>query len=270
MSATSSPMPTSMTVPKFVAAKAQGRKLAVITAYDWMWAGICDAAGVDAILVGDSLGMVVQGHATTLPVTLTQMQYHAEMVARGTKHALVIADLPFLTYHVSPRQAVRNAGRILKTTGVSAVKLEGGTTQADTIRALSAAGIPVMAHVGLRPQAVRQLGAMKVQRDEDRLLADAHAAEVAGAFSVVLEMVPRSIAARITRELSIPTIGIGAGPECDGQVLVGPDVLGLTEGFHPKFLKRYADLRTTAIDAIKRYSAEVRDGKFPSAEHSHE
>jgi 3-methyl-2-oxobutanoate hydroxymethyltransferase len=264
-------LPAAMTVPKFLAAKAQGRKLAVVTAYDWLWAGICDAAGVDAILVGDSLGMVVQGRATTLPVTLSQMQYHTEMVSRGTERALVIADLPFLTYHVSPRQAVRNAGRLLKYSGAAAVKLEGGVHQADTIRALSAADIPVMAHVGLRPQAVRQLGGMgKIQRDTERLLADAHAAQEAGAFGIVLELIPRSLAARITKELTIPTIGIGAGPECDGQVLVGPDLVGLTDGFHPKFLKRYAELRSTATEAIAQYAEEVRQGEFPSAEHSHE
>lgn len=260
-----------MTVPKFTAAKGQHRKLAVITAYDWLWAGICDTAGVDAILVGDTLGMVIQGHSTTLPVTLSQMQYHTEMVGRAVEHALVISDLPFLSYHVSPRQAVRNAGHILKRTRAAAVKLEGGTQQSATIRALTDAEIPVMAHVGLRPQAVRQLGGMgKVQRDEERLLADAHAAQDAGAFAIVLELIPRSLAKRITQELTIPTIGIGAGPDCDGQVLVGPDVLGLTEGFHPKFLKRYAELRTTATEAIRRYAEDVREGKFPTAEHSHE
>lgn len=260
-----------MTVPRFTAAKSQGRKLAVITAYDWLWAGMCDAAGVDAILVGDTLGMVVQGHSTTLPVTLAQMIYHAEMVSRAVERALVIADLPFLSYQVSPRQAVRNAGRILKKTRAASVKLEGGVQQSATIRALTDAEIPVMAHVGLRPQAVRQLGGMgKVQRDEERLLADAHAAQDAGAFAIVLELIPRSLAQRITKELKIPTIGIGAGPECDGQVLVGPDVLGLTDNFHPKFLKRYAELRATAIDAIQRYADDVRNGKFPTAEHSHE
>lgn len=259
-----------LTVPQFVAAKTQGKKLAVITAYDHLWAGISDAAGVDAILVGDTVGMVVQGHSTTLPVTVGQMIYHAEMVCRGVKRALVVVDLPFLSYHVSPRQAIRNAGRILKQTGAAAVKLEGGTTQAETIRALTNAEIPVMAHVGLRPQAVRKLGGMgKVQRDEEQLLADAHAAQDAGAFAIVLELIPRTIAARITRELTIPTIGIGAGPDCDGQVLVGPDLLGLTGDFQPKFLKKYADLRTTAIDAIREYTNEVHTGAFPTADHSH-
>lgn len=259
-----------LTVPQFISAKSHGKKLAVITAYDYLWAGIADAAGIDAILVGDTVGMVVQGHATTLPVTVGQMIYHAEMVCRAVKRALVIVDLPFLSYHVSPRQAIRNAGRILKQTGAAAVKLEGGVTQSDTIRALAQAEIPVMAHVGLRPQAVRKLGGMgKVQRDEEQLLADAHAAQNAGAFAIVLELIPRSIAARITRELSIPTIGIGAGPECDGQVLVGPDLLGLTGDFHPKFLKKYADLRTTAVEAIRQYTSEVHEGTFPTADHSH-
>ncbi len=260
-----------LTVPQFLAAKAQGKKLAVVTAYDHLWAGISDAAGVDAILVGDTVGMVVQGHNTTLPVTVGQMIYHAEMVCRAVKRALVVVDLPYLSYHVSPRQAIRNAGRIIKQTGAAAVKLEGGVTQGDTIRALTNAEIPVMGHVGLRPQSVRKLGGMgKVQRDEEQLLADAHAAQDAGAFAIVLELIPRSIAARITKELSIPTIGIGAGPDCDGQVLVGPDLLGLTGDFHPKFLKKYADLRTAAINALQQYTQEVHNGEFPTAGHSHE
>ncbi|HUG90791.1 MAG TPA: 3-methyl-2-oxobutanoate hydroxymethyltransferase [Planctomycetaceae bacterium] len=259
-----------MTVPRFVAAKTQGHKLAVLTAYDWLWAGIFDAAGVDAILVGDTLGMVVQGHSTTLPVTLDQMVYHAEMVARGVAHALVVVDLPFMTFQVSPRNAVRNAGRILKETRAAAVKLEGGVNQARTIEALAAADIPVMAHVGLKPQSIRMLGAMKIQRDEERLLADARAAQDAGAFAIVLELIPRRVARRITAEVSIPTIGIGAGPDCDGQVLVSQDMLGLNAGFHPRFLKRYADLRETVTAAVQQYVAEVREGVFPAAEHSHE
>jgi 3-methyl-2-oxobutanoate hydroxymethyltransferase len=260
-----------MTVPRFVAAKAQGRKLAVLTAYDHLWAGIFDAAGIDALLVGDTLGMVVQGRSTTLPVTLDEMIYHAEMVTRATKNALVIVDMPFLSFQVSPEQAVANAGRILKQTGASAVKLEGGVSQAKTIAVLSDSGIPVMAHVGMQPQSVRKLGGMgKVQRQEKRLLEDAHAAQEAGAFSIVLELIPRQIAARITRELTIPTIGIGAGPSCDGQVLVSYDMLGLTEGFHPKFLKRFAELRQVATEAVRAYAAEVREGRFPDEAHSHE
>ena len=260
-----------MSVPKFEAMKGRDRKLTVLTAYDFVFAGLFDRAGVDAILVGDSLGMVVQGKSTTMPVTLDQMIYHGEIVARAVSHALVIVDLPFMSYQVSPTQAVENAGRVLKETGAGAVKLEGGVHQAATIRALSSADLPVMAHVGMRPQSVRKLGGMsKVQRDEASLLADAKAAEEAGAFAIVLELIPRGIAARITKELSIPTIGIGAGPDCDGQVLVSYDMLGLTEGFQPKFLKRYADLHATVFDATSKYIQDVRDGQFPDAAHSHE
>jgi 3-methyl-2-oxobutanoate hydroxymethyltransferase len=259
-----------MTVPRFAAAKGQSRKLSVITAYDYLWAGLFDEAGVDAILVGVSQGMVVQGRTTTMPVTLDQMIYHGEMVVRGVKNALVIVDLPFMTYQVSPAQAVENAGRILKETGAGAVKLEGGVNQAGTIQALAAADLPVMAHVGMRPQSVRKLGGMsKVQRDEASLLADAKAAEAAGAFAIVLELIPKGIAAKITAELSIPTIGIGAGPDCDGQVLVSCDMLGLS-GFQPRFLKKYADLRSTVIDATKQYIKEVGDQTFPDQAHSHE
>lgn len=264
------PTPARMTVPAFRAAKSQ-RRLAMVTAYDWLWAGICDEAGVDAILVGDTLGMVVQGRSTTLPVTLRDMIYHAQMVCRGVQRALVVVDLPFLSYQVSPRQAIRNAGEILKRTEAAAVKLEGGVQQAATIRALTEAQIPVMAHVGLQPQAVRALGSMsKIQREHDQLLADAKAAEEAGAFAIVVELVSQQIASEITSELSIPTIGIGSGPHCDGQVLVSTDMLGLNTGFHPKFLKRYAELRSTAVAALSQYAAEVRTGSFPGPEHSHQ
>jgi 3-methyl-2-oxobutanoate hydroxymethyltransferase len=262
--------PGPMTVPKFLRAKQQGRKLTVLTAYDYLWAGILDAAGLDAILVGDTLGMVVQGKPTTLPVTLDEMIYHAEMVVRAVRHALVIVDLPFLTFHVSPEQAIENAGQILKRTGAAAVKLEGGVSQAETIRRLTNADIPVMAHVGLKPQSVLKLGGMnKVQRDQQQLLEDARAAQDAGAFAIVLELIPREIAAAITAELSIPTIGIGAGPDCDGQVLVTYDMLGLTAGFNPKFLKRFANLRETASAAVREYIAEVQQGTFPDEAHSH-
>ena len=258
-----------MTVPKFLQAKAEGRKLAVLTAYDFLWAGLFDAAGVDAILVGDSLGMVVQGHPTTLPVTLDEMIYHAKLVARAARAVLVIVDMPFMSYQVSSTQAIENAGRILKETGAAAVKLEGGENQARTIRALTDADIPVMAHVGLRPQSVHKFGGMKVQRDERRLLADARAAQEAGAFAIVLELISRPIAAEITRELTIPTIGIGAGPDCDGQVLVCYDMLGLTDGFHPKFVKHFAELRAEATRAAQAYVSEVRSGAFPDDAHSH-
>ena len=260
-----------MTVPRFVAAAQSGRKLAMLTAYDHMWAQIFDSAGVDGILVGDSLGMVVQGKSTTLPVTLDEIIYHAEMVVRAVEHALVVVDMPFTTFQVSPENAVANAGRILKETGASAIKLEGGVTQANTIRALNDADFPVMAHVGMKPQSVRKLGGMgKIQRDEQQLIKDARAAQEAGAFAIVLELIPRRLAQVITDELEIPTIGIGAGPDCNGQVLVSPDMLGLTDGFHPRFLKHYAELRQEALSATKTYVSEVRDGAFPDDAHSHE
>jgi 3-methyl-2-oxobutanoate hydroxymethyltransferase len=260
-----------MTVPRFVACKAEGRRLVMLTAYDALWAGLFDESGVDALLVGDTLGMVVQGHDTTLPVTLDEMIYHARMVVRGSRRALVVVDMPFMTFQVGPEQAIANAGRILKETGASAVKLEGGEYQAETIRALSRADIPVMAHVGMKPQSIRMLGGMsRIQRDAERLRIDARAAEEAGAFAVVLELIPRGIAEEITGELSIPTIGIGAGPGCDGQVLVNQDMLGLGNGFNPKFLKRYAELRSTVLEAVSNYAEDVRGGAFPGEEHSHE
>ena len=259
-----------ITVPAFCTAAAAGKKLSMVTAYDYMWAGIMDEAGVDSILVGDSLAMVVQGHSTTLPVTLEQMIYHAQMVVRAVQRAMVLVDMPFMSYQVSPTQAVENAGRIIKETGADAVKLEGGRIQSETIRAIGRADIPVMAHVGMRPQAVRQMGGMgKVQRDEQQLLDDAKAAQDAGAFAVLLELVPQQLAEKITAAISIPTIGIGAGPGCSGQVLVGPDMLGLTPNFRPRFLKQFGELRIAAIDAVRQYVREVQDGQFPDDSHSH-
>ncbi len=258
-----------VTVPRFVDAKKRGQKLSVLTAYDFLWAGLLDAAGVDALLVGDSLGMVVQGKATTLPVTLDEIIYHAEMVVRAVRRALVIVDMPFMTFQISPAQAVENAGAIIKRSGAGAVKLEAGTHQAATIAALVAADIPVMAHVGLKPQSVLKLGGYKIQRDEERLMAEARAAESAGAFAIVLECVPRGIAKTITAELSIPTIGIGAGPHCDGQVLVTQDMLGLTGSIRPRFVKTYADLAAEATGAVRRFIAEVQDATFPDEAHSH-
>jgi 3-methyl-2-oxobutanoate hydroxymethyltransferase len=258
-----------VTVPRFVDAKKRGQKLSVLTAYDFLWAGLLDAAGVDALLVGDSLGMVVQGKATTLPVTLDEIIYHAEMVVRAVRRALVIVDMPFMTFQISPAQAVENAGAIIKRSGAGAVKLEAGTHQAATIAALVAADIPVMAHVGLKPQSVLKLGGYKIQRDEERLMAEARAAESAGAFAIVLECIPRGIAKTITAELSIPTIGIGAGPHCDGQVLVTQDMLGLTGSIRPRFVKTYADLAAEATSAVRRYIAEVQDATFPDEAHSH-
>jgi 3-methyl-2-oxobutanoate hydroxymethyltransferase len=257
-----------VTVPDFRAAKGQGRKLVVVTAYDYTSAYWCDAAGVDAILVGDSLGMVVQGHSTALPVTLRQMVYHTRCVMRGVRQALVIADLPFLSYQISPAQAVRSAGKLLKSSGAQAVKLEGGVRTAPMIRACVQAGIPVMGHVGLTPQSVHQLGGFRVQRDRDMLLADAQAVVEAGAFAVVLESIPAAIAAEITAAIPVPTIGIGAGSQCDGQVLVFHDLLGLYPDFQPKFVKRYADLGNTIKTAIETFCHDVRSGAFPTPQHS--
>jgi len=259
--------PSRVTVPEFVALKAAGRKITVLTAYDYPTAAVIDAAGVDAILVGDSLGMVVQGHETTLPVTLDQIIYHAEMVGRAAERALVIVDLPFPTNHVGVHRAIEAAGRILKETRCQAVKLEGGADQADVIRGLVSAGIPVMAHVGLRPQNIHQMGGYRAQRDAPRLHSDAKAAQEAGAFAVVLECIPAPLAADLTAALQIPTIGIGAGAQCDGQVLVSHDLLGLTTGFVPKFVRQYADLRAVIHEAVTRYCGEVREGKFPAPEH---
>jgi 3-methyl-2-oxobutanoate hydroxymethyltransferase len=255
--------PSRITVPDFVGFKSAGRKISMLTAYDYPLAALLDAAGIDAILVGDSMSMVVQGHETTLPVTLDEIIYHAEMVGRAVEHALVVVDLPFPTNHLGVHRAIDSAGRILKETRCQAVKLEGGADQADVIAGLVSAGIPVMAHVGLRPQSVHQMGGYRVQRDAERLAADARAAQDAGAFAVVLECIPSPLAAKITAELRIPTIGIGAGASCDGQVLVAHDLLGLTSGYVPKFVKPYADLKSIIVEAATRYRAEVESGIFP-------
>jgi 3-methyl-2-oxobutanoate hydroxymethyltransferase len=257
-----------ITVPEFSGFKAAGRKIAMVTAYDYALARLVDAAGVEGILVGDSMSMVVQGHDNTLPVTLDEMIYHAEMVGRAVEHALVVVDMPFPSFHLGTHRAIENAGRILKETRCQAVKLEGGVEQAETIEALVRAGIPVMAHCGLRPQSVHTLGGYKVQRDETELMADAKAAEAAGAFAIVLECIPRDLAKKITEKVSIPTIGIGAGADCDSQVLVLHDILGLTTGHVPKFVKQYADLKSTVTKAIRDYCTDVRSGEFPADEHT--
>lgn len=265
MSAESAPL----TVPKFRALKRSGRKIVMVTAYDYPSAALADLAGVDGILVGDSLGMVVQGMATTLPVTLRQVVYHAEMVARAAHRALVVVDLPFLSYQTGVRDAIKNAGRVLKKTLAQAVKLEGGREQAELIAALTGAGIPVLAHLGLRPQAIRASGGYRVERDRDRLLADAEAVQQAGAFAVILECIPAAIAQEITGRVDIPTIGIGAGPGCDGQILVFHDLLGYTtQPRRPKHAKQYADLGQIIQDALRRYIEEVQTGQFPGPEHS--
>ena len=215
-----------ITVPQFTAMKSSGQRITMLTAYDYALAGLVDAAGIEGILVGDSLSMVVQGHSTTLPVTLEEMIYHAEMVGRAVRHALVVVDMPFPSFHLGVHKAIENAGRILKETRCQAVKLEGGIEQAEVISALVSAGIPVMAHCGLRPQSIHQLGGYRVQRDERQLLADAQAAEHSGAFAIVLECIPADAAARITAGVNIPTIGIGAGAGCDGQIPCAQRSLG--------------------------------------------
>lgn len=252
-----------MTVPGFVALKAEGRKISMLTAYDYTLAALLDSTGIEGILVGDSLSMVVQGHATTLPVTLDEIIYHAEMVGRAVRQALVVVDLPFPSGHLGTHEAVASAGRVLKQTRCQAVKLEGGAEQAGVIAALVSAGIPVMAHCGLRPQSVHMLGGYKVQRHAERLLADARAAAHAGAFAIVLECIPAAVAAEITAAVPVPTIGIGAGAGCDGQVLVTHDMLGLTVGRVPSFVKQYADLRGTIASAVTQYRDDVRGGTFP-------
>jgi 3-methyl-2-oxobutanoate hydroxymethyltransferase len=256
-----------VTVPDFATAKAHGRKLAVVTAYDFTFARLFDQAGADALLIGDSLGMVIQGHDHCLSVTLDEMIYHTRCVARAAKRALVIGDLPFMTFQVSAKQALENAGRLVKEGGAHAVKLEGGERSAAAIRAIVEADIPVLGHVGLTPQSVRRIGGFRVQRDAERIMADAKAVESAGAFAVVVECVPAELATRMSKELKIPTIGIGAGVHCDGQVLVGPDLLGLFDGVRPRFVKRYAELGKQVREAIEAYCGDVREGKFPGPEH---
>ena len=252
-----------ITVPRFIAMKAEGRKISMLTAYDHAMAELLDSSGIDAVLVGDSISMVVQGHENTLPVTLDEIIYHAEMVGRAVQHALVVVDMPFPSFHLGIHKAIENAGRILKEARCQAVKLEGGVDQAEVVAGLVAAGIPVMAHVGLRPQNVHQLGGYKVQRDEQQLLDDARSAERAGAFAMVLECIPASLATRITEKVGIPTIGIGAGPGCDGQILVVNDLLGLTSGYVPRFVKKYAELKQIISAAVAAYRDDVSDGSFP-------
>lgn len=263
-----------LTVLDLTAMKASGRRVVMLTCYDAAFARLLDQTDVDVLLVGDSLNQVVAGHETTLSTTLDQMIYHAAAVRRGSSRALVFVDLPFLTYQVSIPEAIRNAGRVLQETGAHGVKLEGGSHMAETVRALTERGIPVIGHLGLTPQSVHALGGYRVQGREsgaaDRLVAGAKALEEAGACAIVLELVPSGVAGRISKALSIPTVGIGAGAQCDGQVLVLHDMLGLNEQFSPKFLKRYATLGETVRSAVRSFASEVREGKYPSKEHSFE
>src|SRR5690348_10592411 len=266
--------PKPITIHDLLKMKERRERIVMLTCYDALFARLLDSAGVDVLLVGDSVNQVLAGAETTLSATLAQMIYHTRIVRRGSSHALFICDMPFLTYQVSREEAIQNCGRVLQETGCHGVKVEGGATIAPTVRALVDVGIAVMGHIGLTPQSVHALGGYRVQgRDAkaaERLKADARALEEAGAFAVVLELVPAPLAAEISKSLTIPTIGIGAGPSCDGQVLVLHDMLGLNDRFSAKFVKRYADLAGEVRDAVARYAAEVRGGSYPDAEHSFE
>jgi 3-methyl-2-oxobutanoate hydroxymethyltransferase len=261
-----------MTVPAFQQYKREGRKLILVTAYDALFTKIVEQAGIEAILVGDSLGVVVQGKPDTLSVTMDDMLYHTRLVAGAAQRALVIADMPFLSYQVGVEEAVRNAGRLIQA-GAAAVKLEGGAAVLDRVQAMTRFGIPVMGHLGMTPQSVHQYGGYKVQGKErtqaEAILADARALEAAGAFALVLEVIPAALAKTITVAVGIPTIGIGAGAHCDGQVLVLHDLLGLFDDFAPKFLKPYAHLKADALQALRRYKEEVEQGKYPTDSESY-
>lgn len=261
-----------ITVPHIVKMKQRGEKITCLTAYDYSFARILDEAGVEMMLVGDSLGCVVQGRANTLAVTMDEMIYHTRLVTRGRKRALVIGDMPFMSYQVGKDDALRNAGRFFQEAGAEAIKLEGGVAVQESIRAIVDAGMPVMGHVGLTPQSVHQFGGYKIQgRDKERrdaVLHDAVAVAEAGAFAVVLEGIPQDLAGEISQRLAIPTIGIGAGLQCDGQVLVIHDMLGLFDDFVPKFVKRYADVKQTMLGAVTEFVSEVKERKFPAEEHS--
>ncbi|MDX1622528.1 MAG: 3-methyl-2-oxobutanoate hydroxymethyltransferase [Gemmatimonadota bacterium] len=253
--------------------KEAGERIVFLTAYDWLLARYVSEADVDGILVGDSVGQVFAGHPTTLPVTLDDILYHARAVRRGAPDCLVVVDMPFLTFQVSPEDTLRNAGRVLKETGAQAVKIEGGERLAPTVERLVAAGIPVMGHLGLTPQSVHAFGGYGLQADEPdsaaRLEADARALADAGCFALVLEKIPRDLAATVTADSPVPTIGIGAGPETDGQVLVTPDLLGLTPDFRPRFVRRYADLGASIEEALGRFVDDVRQGRFPDEAESY-
>lgn len=263
----------SVTVSTFLRMKAEGKKISMITAYDYTTARLVDEAGIDSILVGDSLGNVILGLGDTVSVTMEDMIHHGAAVARGTKNALVVVDMPFMSYQSSVYDAVVNAGRLMKEARANAVKLEGGVEVADRIRAIVDCQIPVCAHIGLTPQGINALGGFKVQgktADSARkLLEDAHAVEEAGAFAVVLEAIPAELAARVSAELTIPAIGIGAGAGCDGQVLVNQDMLGMFHDFTPKFVRRFAEVGDVMLDAYRAYDAAVKDGTFPAAEHTY-
>lgn len=253
--------------------KKKGKKISCLTAYDALMARIIDDAGIDLILVGDSLGNVVQGHETTIPVTLEDIIYHTKAVVRGVQRALVVADMPFMSYQVSPEEAFRNAGRLMKEAGASAVKVEGGHRVAEAVRRMTEAGIPVMAHLGLTPQSINQFGSYRArgQNEEEatQMMNDALELQEAGAFAVVLEKIPMGLAKDISEALSIPTIGIGAGPHCDGQILVYTDMLGLTIDFSPRFVRRYDNLQEKIATIIGQYIGDVKNGEFPNESESY-
>ncbi len=253
--------------------KKQGKRISCLTAYDALIARILDDAGIDLILVGDSLGNIVQGHETTIPVTLDDIIYHTKAVVKGVQRALVVADMPFMSYQVSPEEAFRNAGRLMKEAGASAVKVEGGHRVCEAVRRMTEAGIPVMAHLGLTPQSINQFGSYRARgqnaEEAEEMLRDAKELEVAGAFAVVLEKIPMQLAQKITESLAIPTIGIGAGPHCDGQILVYSDMLGLTIDFSPRFVRRYDSLHERVDDSVHRYIQDIQSGNFPDESESY-
>jgi len=261
-----------VTVPDLRARKEAGPPIAMVTAYDYTMALLLDEGGADVVLVGDSLGMVVQGLPNTIPVTVDEICYHGRAVARALKRAHLVGDMPFMSFQSSPKDALKSAGKMMKEGAFEAVKLEGGAEVAPHVRRIVQAGIPVMGHVGLTPQSVHAMGGFKVQGkredDADRIVRDARALEDAGAYSIVIEAVPADVAARVTEAVAIPTIGIGAGPECDGQVLVCYDFLGMFRGLRPKFVKRYGELGDAIVEATRNYVNEVRAGTFPQKEHS--
>jgi 3-methyl-2-oxobutanoate hydroxymethyltransferase len=265
-------MDNKFTIQSFQDAKHNNKKITMLTGYDYSMAQILDSCGIDAILIGDSLGMVVQGKDSTVEVTIDEMLYHCKSVARGVKNAMLVGDMPFLTYHISQEEAVRNAGRFIQEAGMNAVKLEGGKTMADTVRAIVRAQIPVMGHIGLTPQSVNVFGGFKVQGKEEHaaksLIEDALALEEAGAFAIVLEAVPEALARIISERLRIPTVGIGAGKYCDGQILVINDLLGMYSDFTPKFAKKYAELKSTITDAVESYISDVKTQQFPEEKHT--
>lgn len=266
--------PAKVTTRTVVDMKEQGKKISMLTAYDYTMARLVDSGGVDVILVGDSAGNVMAGYETTLPMTMEQMIYHTQCVVRGVERALVVADLPFMSYQVTAKEAMINAGRVMKETGAHAVKLEGGKPVVETIKKIVNAGIPVMGHLGLTPQSIYKFGTYKVRATEEteaeELLEDAKRLEEAGCFAVVLEKIPKKLAKQVTESISIPTIGIGAGVECDGQVLVLHDMLGLNKDFHPRFIRRYADLQETITGAVSNYVNDVKKLAFPSKDEQYD